>query len=205
MLSPLLFVLAPPTFCSQTACNFGFMISDNMAFHKHISIVCHSVYVEVRQISSICQCLTIEATKTLCCAFVLSKLDYCNSLLSSCLLYLLSRLQKVQCNETVFKAHKCDHVQPFLQAIHTLLVQARTDFKLSTICHNVSDSSPVYLSDLLISADTWIYFISPRLKQKPLANTLSLTVRQSNGILYLLTSDMSYSILLHLQNCKNKK
>ena len=34
---------------------------------------------------------TFEATKTLVCAFVLSKLDYCNSLLlSGCPLYLLS-------------------------------------------------------------------------------------------------------------------
>ena len=37
-LSPLLFVMALPTFCSRLTCaqNPGFMISDNMTLDKHI-------------------------------------------------------------------------------------------------------------------------------------------------------------------------
>ena len=43
-----------------------------------------------------------------------------------------------------------DDVQPLLQALHWLPVQARVDYKLSTVCHNFfTDSSPAYLSDLL--------------------------------------------------------
>ena len=84
------------------------------------------------------------------------------------ILYLLSRSQKVQNSaaKLVFKACKCDHVQPLLQALRWLQVQARLDYKLSTICHNFSDSSPAYFSGLLTvynpsrqlcsSADTWI-------------------------------------------------
>ena len=56
--------------------NLGFMISDNTALDKHISTVCRSAYVEIRRISSICQCLTVQATTILVCAFVLSKLEY---------------------------------------------------------------------------------------------------------------------------------
>ena len=64
---------------------------------------CRSVYVEPRRISSIRQYLIVEATKTLACSFVLSKLDYYNTILSGCPLYLLSRLQKVQnCSKTGF-------------------------------------------------------------------------------------------------------
>ena len=48
------------------------------------------------------------------------------------------------------KSHRGDCVQPLLQALHWLPVQARIDYKLPTICHNFfSDSSPAYLSDLL--------------------------------------------------------
>ena len=72
--------------------NLGFTISNNMSLDKHISNVCRSAYVEIRRIGSIRQYLT----KTLACAFVLSKLDHCNSLLSNCPLYIFSRLQKVQ-------------------------------------------------------------------------------------------------------------
>ena len=123
-----------------------------MSLDKHNSNVCRSAYVKIRRINSIRQYLTVEATKTLDCAFVLFKLDYCNSLLSGCPLYILRRLQKVRNSaaKLVFKSRRRNHVQPLLQALHWLLVQARVDYKLSTLCHNFfSDSSPTYLSDLL--------------------------------------------------------
>ena len=76
-------------------------------------------------------------------------------------------------SKLVFKARKHDHVQPLLQALHWLPVQARIDYKLSTICHNFfSDSSPAYVSDLLTvcrqlrsSADTRILRI-PHVRTK---------------------------------------
>ena len=131
--------------CAHNLC----FISDNRTFlqHKHILTVYHSAYMEIDALALSTNSLTVEATVTLACAFVLSRFDYCNSLLSGCPLYPLSRLHKVQNSaaKLVFKVCKHDHVQPLLQAPHWLLVQARTDYKLSTICHNFfSDSSPVY-------------------------------------------------------------
>ena len=108
--------------------------------------------MKIRRISSIRQYPTVEATKTIVCAFVLSKLRYCNSLPSDCPLYILRRLQKVQNSaaKLVFKSRRRDHVQRLLHSLHWLPVQARIDYKLLTICHNFfSDSFPAYLSDLL--------------------------------------------------------
>ena len=83
------------TIITFTFWTLGFMISDNTTLDKHISTVCHSAYVKIRCISYIHQYLTAEAAKTLVCAFVLSRLDWCESSLSSCLaLYFLSKLQK---------------------------------------------------------------------------------------------------------------
>ena len=62
----------------------------------------------------------------------------------------LCRLQKVQnsSRKLVFKARIRDRVQSLLQAFHWLPVQARIDYKMSTICHNLfSDSSPACFSD----------------------------------------------------------
>ena len=123
-----------------------------MSLDKHNSNVCRSAYVKIRRINSIRQYLTVEATTTLVCAFVLSKLDYCNSLLSGCPIYILRRLPKGwnSAVELVFTSRRRDHVQRLLQALHWLPVQARVDYKLSTVCLNFfSDSSPVHLSDLL--------------------------------------------------------
>ena len=73
-----------------------------------------------------------------------------------------------------FKASKCDHVQPFLQFLHCLPVQARTEWKLSTICHFSDLSLPVSLTFLLctplqcsfVLLLTRRYFTSPMFQQK---------------------------------------
>ena len=96
--------------------------------------------------------LTTDATKTLLCAFVLSKLDYCNSLLSGSPKHLLDKLQKVQNSAArlVFKALKHKHIKPLLQKLHWLPVVSRIQYKVATLCYNsFTESYPVYLSELL--------------------------------------------------------
>ena len=53
-----------------------------LTMEKHVTNICRSAYIEIRRICNIRHYLTIDATKTLLGVFVLSKLDYCNSLLS---------------------------------------------------------------------------------------------------------------------------
>ena len=53
-------------------------------------------FYELRRISSIRKYLTIDATKTIVCSLVLSRLDYCNSILSGSSKCLIKKLQKVQ-------------------------------------------------------------------------------------------------------------
>ena len=78
-------------------------------------------------------------------------------------------------------------MQPLLQAFHWLLVLARIDYRVSTICHSFSDSSPTYLSDLITGSSVLLqtheYFVFPILEQKPLANAVSSTApKQSNSL-----------------------
>ena len=80
-------------------------------------------------------------------AFVLSRLDYCNSILSGCPKHLLEKLQKVQNSAArlILKAHKRDHVSPLLRTLHWLPIQAHIECKLSTLCQSFfSDTAPVY-------------------------------------------------------------
>ena len=137
---------------SNSARNLGFMISDDMSLNAHISHICCTAYIAIRQISSIRRFLTIQATKTLVCAFVLSRLDYCNALLSGCPQQLLDKLQKVQNSAAclVMLSKKRDHITPLLHSLHWLPIRARIDYKLSVLCHNFfSGSSPHYLSSTL--------------------------------------------------------
>ena len=121
---------------------------------KHVRNICRSVCAELRRISSIRHLLTVNATKTLLSAFVLSKLDYCNSLLCGSPQFILDKLQRVQNSAAriVTKSRKCDCVQPLLCNLHWAPVHSRIDHKISTLCFNTftnSSPDPVYIAQLL--------------------------------------------------------
>ena len=93
------------------------MIVDNkLSMKQQISKVCQSTYLELRRISSLRHVLTDEATKALVISLVLSRLDYCNSLLSGTPQQLIEKLQKIQnCSATViFKTSQRTHASPLL-------------------------------------------------------------------------------------------
>ena len=74
--------------------NLGVTLDSNLSMSQHISNTCKAAYIQIRHISSIRHLLTTQATQTHVCSLVLSRLDYCNSLLSGCPQYLLDKLQK---------------------------------------------------------------------------------------------------------------
>ena len=107
---------------------------------------------ELRRINSIRYYLSVEATQKLVLAFVMSRLDNCNSLLCSCPQYLINRLQKVQNNAArlILKVPKTDHITPHLQTLHWLPADARILYRICSLCFNaVNCSGLFYLADLL--------------------------------------------------------
>ena len=85
-------------------------------------------------------------------ALVLSRPDYCNSLLSVCPQYLSNELQKVQNNAArlVLRVSKTDHICPHLAFLHWLPIDSRIQYKFASLCHNSLNSTvSVYLTELL--------------------------------------------------------
>ena len=75
--------------------NLGFHFTDDIRIDAHVQGKCRNVYNDILRISSARHLLSIDATKTLLSAFVLPKLDYCNSLFYGSSMYMLKRFQKV--------------------------------------------------------------------------------------------------------------
>ena len=76
--------------------NLDVTLDSSSSMHQQVTNTCTAAYIELRRTRSICQYSTVDATKTLISAFVLSRLDYCNALLCGIAQYLLDRLQRVQ-------------------------------------------------------------------------------------------------------------
>ena len=67
---------------SNAARNLGVIFDSQLALKEQVNKLCQLAYLEIRWIGSIQHYLTFEATKTLVSSLVLSRLDYCNSLLA---------------------------------------------------------------------------------------------------------------------------
>ena len=136
---------------SLQAKHLGITLTNKLSMEKHVTNICRSAYIEIQRISNIHHYLTIDATEPLLCAFVLSKLDCCNFLLSGSPKH-LDKLQKIQNSAArlVFKARKHEHIKPLLQKLHWLPVISRIQYKVATLYYNsFTESYPVYLSEFL--------------------------------------------------------
>eukprot|EP00745_Piridium_sociabile_P027300 TRINITY_DN439_c0_g1_i27.p1 TRINITY_DN439_c0_g1~~TRINITY_DN439_c0_g1_i27.p1 ORF type:complete len:1128 (+),score=135.82 TRINITY_DN439_c0_g1_i27:139-3522(+) len=157
---------------SSSVKNLGVTIENDLSLNKHVLNTCRAAYLELRRISSIRHLLTLEATKTLACAFILSRLDYANSLLSGCPQYLLDRLQRVQNSAArlIVGAKRTDHVTPILRSLHWLPIRDRIQHKTLSICHtSLSGTGPSYLPELL-------HFYTPSRQLRSSSDTRTLRI-----------------------------
>ena len=76
--------------------NLGFTLDSNLTMKQHVIKICQTAYYELKRISSIRRYLTEDAAKQLVTSCVLSRLDYCNSLLMGTPNSVIQPMQKVQ-------------------------------------------------------------------------------------------------------------
>lgn len=114
---------------------------------------CKTAQFFLRTISKLRQCLTHASAKTLVQSYVLSKIDYCNSVLYGSQNMYLDRLQKVQnyAARVVNMVPKRSHISPELTKLHWLPIKQRVTFKVLLYTYKALHSlAPTYLSDLLV-------------------------------------------------------
>ena len=80
----------------QSVKNLGLTLNCHLTVNAHVSNIARTCYFELCRLASIRRFLTSTATATLVSAFVLSRIDYCNSLLYSSTHDVTSYLQRMQ-------------------------------------------------------------------------------------------------------------
>ena len=130
---------------SVTSNTFGFFSSDS-------TCTARTCYYELRRLASIRRFLTSTATATLVSAFVLSRIDYCNSLLFGFTNDVTSHLQRIQnyAARVIFRLPMSSSITIHLKSLHWLPVKVRSTYKIACLCYHChSSTAPSYVTDML--------------------------------------------------------
>ena len=130
---------------------------------SQLNHVCKLSYLELRRLAHLRPYLNMDAMKKLVSAFVLSRLDYCNSLFAGLSNDKVPKLQRIQKKKKkkkkkkrnaarlVLKQPKRHHISPLLKDLHWLPIKARIDSKVALLCFKcLNNNAPAYIKDLIV-------------------------------------------------------
>ncbi|KAK3541957.1 hypothetical protein QTP86_008151 [Hemibagrus guttatus] len=139
---------------TASARNLGVTMDNQLSFSSHVTNVTRSCRFLLYNIRRIWPFLSTQATQVLVQSLVISRLDYCNSLLAGLPLNAIRPLQMIQnaAARLVFKLPKFSHTTPLLRSLHWLPVAARIRFKTLMLAYKAKNGpAPSYLKALVTS------------------------------------------------------
>ena len=140
-------------YSSNSAKNMGGWFDTVMSVDKEINSICQSAFYHLRNISQISKHISFRHCETLIHAFVTSKIDHYNILLSGLKQDQVRKLQYVQNSAArlLTGTRRHEHVTPVLRDLLWLPVHERIRFKILLMTFKcLNQLAPSYLSDLLI-------------------------------------------------------
>ena len=132
--------------------NLGIKMDRCLSLETQVNKMAKTAYFHIKRISKIRKNLDIESTKTLVQTLVISRMDYCNSLLVNLPSRLIKKIQRAQNSAArlVARTPKRQHITPVLKQLHWLPVYARISFKVLLQTYKcLNGMAPSYLTELL--------------------------------------------------------
>ena len=136
----------------NSARNLGTWMDTSLTLQDHINKTCKAAHFHIHNIRHIRKFLTKEATQTLVHALVISRVDYCNSLLYGLPAVHVAKLQRLQNSAVRLISHtfRFHHITSVLKSLHWLPVKYRILFKVAILTFKILHGpSPDYLKELV--------------------------------------------------------
>ena len=135
----------------QSLKNLGLTLDCHRMMNAHVSYIARICYLKLRHLASIRRFLTSNATATLVSAIVLSRIDYCKSLLFGSTHDMTSHLQRIQnyAARVILRLPMSSSITTHLISLHWLPVKVRSTYKIACLCYPChSSTAPSYVTDM---------------------------------------------------------
>ena len=142
---------------SSTVRDLGVYLDSSLDMHVHISKIVSAGFYHLRRLRQLRHVLNRERRQKLVSALILSRVDYCNSVLVGLPLNTISPLRRLLNAAARFVAglRSRDHVTAALRDLHWLKIDQRITFKLCVLMHSiVYGYSPQYMADMVTSVSS---------------------------------------------------
>jgi len=136
--------------------NLGVYVDERLSMDDNARHCAKTCFYHLRRIRQLRRHLDYDTLYTLIRALILSRLDYCNSLLVCSSQSTLRRLQRVQdaAARLLCNASPRSHASPLRQRLNWLPVSSRIQFKLCTLMFDIQHgTAPQYLAELCDRCD----------------------------------------------------
>jgi len=137
---------------SSAVKNLGVVFDQNLSFNTHIKNISRVAFFHLRNIAKLRKMMSLHDAEKFVHAFITSRLDYCNALLSGCTNASLNSLQMVQnaAARVLTRTKKYEHITPVLSSLHWLPIEQRIDYKVLLLTFKALNGlAPQYMSDLI--------------------------------------------------------
>ena len=132
--------------------NLGYVFDSQLKNTAHINKLTATLFSTLKKIADIRYLLDQDTTKILVQLLIMSKLDYCSSILAGSTDYNINKCQRIQnasCR-VIFKLGKYDSITPYLAKLHWLKIRDQIIYKIAMLVFKCRmDAAPKDLIDLL--------------------------------------------------------
>uniref|UniRef100_A0A8C8DHB1 Reverse transcriptase domain-containing protein n=1 Tax=Oryzias sinensis TaxID=183150 RepID=A0A8C8DHB1_9TELE len=138
---------------SQCVRNLGVLFDSELNFTPHIRNIVKTGFYHLKNIARVRPFLPLASTEVLMHAFIFSRLDYCNALLSGLPKKSISNLQLLQNSaaRVLTRTRGREHITLVLKSLHWLPVRFRIDFKVLLMVYKCFYGlGPSYLNDIIL-------------------------------------------------------
>ena len=138
---------------SESVKSQGIFMDRDLSMNSHIRKMLQAGFSALRHIRSIKKCLFYESLGTLAVALILSRINYCNTLLAGLPVKQLCRVQSL-INTTarlITGTRKFDHITLVLKKLHWVKVRDRVVYKILLVIFKCRlGYGPKYISERII-------------------------------------------------------